>query len=54
MTDLSRSCSALNKLNFSRCKALYKKLGTFSKFNTGLPNQEFAGSDTGEGCFVQV
>lgn len=25
MTDLSRSCFALNKLNFSRCKALYKK-----------------------------
>lgn len=46
MTDLPRSCFALNKLIFSRCKALYKKirkLGTFSKFNTGLPNQEFAG-----------
>lgn len=47
MTDLSRSCFALNKLIFSRCKALYKKkkkiLGTFSKFNTGLPNQETAG-----------
>lgn len=48
MTDLSRSCFALNKLNFSRCKALYKKkkerkLGTFSKLNTGLPNQESAG-----------
>lgn len=51
MIDLSRS-SALT--SFSRCKALYKKSGTFSKFNTGLPNQEFAGSDTGEGCFVQV
>lgn len=44
MTDLSRSCFALNKLIFSSCKALYKKkkkkgkLGTFSKFNTGLPN----------------
>lgn len=25
MTDLSRSCFALNKLIFSRCKALYKK-----------------------------
>lgn len=39
MIDLSRSLSALNKVNFSRCKALYKKLGTFSKFNTGVPNQ---------------
>lgn len=29
-------------------------LGTFSKFNTGLPNQELAGLDSGEGCSVQV
>lgn len=49
MTDLSRSCFALNKLIFSRCKSTVQKRkkkrnpGTFSKFITGLPNQESAG-----------
>lgn len=58
MIDLLRYCFALNKLIFSRCKALNKRktkqktnktknnLGTFS--NTGLPNHdESAGLEKG-------
>lgn len=46
MTDLSRSCFALNKLNFSKCKALYKTKGNWvhsQNWIQGFPTRSLLG-----------